>query len=46
MALKPVILDRDVLALDISRFAQPDPKCSNSAGEGMGCPTVNKSDDW
>ena len=39
-----MILDRNVLALEISRFAQPDPECSNSTREGMRCPTVNKSD--
>src|SRR5262249_62245571 len=44
MALQPVILDQDVSALDISRFAQRGTKCCNTAGKGTGCPTMNKSD--
>src|SRR5262249_20147933 len=41
--LEPVILDRNVLALDVASFAEALSKCGRTRHRGIGCPKVDKS---
>jgi hypothetical protein len=44
LALQPVVLDRHVLALNVSSFVEALTECSSASRVGFGPPTMNEAD--